>query len=149
MKTPTAANTNITAAHRANRTDGDASGATGDAFRVSSTMRSSVLTIGPSEESSQRTIAAVRGHLDGRLRHIQAARYLPHRSILELQALDDLLLACRQRGHRGMNRFHIDVFAVCLHRRARKIDFRSLPISRDATRRSRRNTSIIRFDAMA
>jgi len=77
-KTPTAANTNITAAHRANRTAGDASGVTGDAFRASATMRSSVLTVGPSEQSPQSTIAAVRGHLDGRLRHIQAARYLPH-----------------------------------------------------------------------
>src|SRR5262245_26246167 len=62
--TPTAHSAIIAPAQRAQRTAGGASGVTGDAPRASSMIKSSVLTVGLSQQSAQRTIAAVRGHFD-------------------------------------------------------------------------------------
>ncbi len=87
----------IAAVHRISRTRRAAAvGRTGPAARASSTMSSSVLTCVTSQQTLQRLIPAMRGHLDGRLGHAQAPGDFAHRLVLEFQGFDHLTLPLRQ-----------------------------------------------------
>src|SRR5688500_15809485 len=51
----------------------------------------------------------MRGHLDRRHRHVQSSRYVADTLIAELDRLDNLALASRQRCERPLDSVHVEL----------------------------------------